>query len=79
MRRILIGFGLGVALLSGAVASADEIVIGASLPLSGQLASFGAFQRWGYEHAIAEANHAGGIAIGGKRLPVRLVVRDDRS
>jgi branched-chain amino acid transport system substrate-binding protein len=61
------------------VARADEIVIGASLPLSGALASFGAFQRWGYERAVAETNKAGGIAIGGKRQTIRLVVRDDKT
>ena len=29
-------------------AAADDIVIGASLPLSGPLAGFGSFQQWGY-------------------------------
>ena len=79
MRHILVGLVMSAALLTDAKASADEIVIGASLPLSGPLASFGAFQRWGYEHAVAEANRSGGIAVGGKRLQVRLVVRDDKT
>jgi len=79
MRRALVTIGLLVSLLLAAAGRAEEIVIGASLPLSGQLASFGAFQRWGYEHAVAEVNHAGGIAIGGKFLPVRLEIRDDKS
>jgi branched-chain amino acid transport system substrate-binding protein len=61
------------------LAAADELVIGASLPLSGALASFGAFQRWGYERAVAEANKAGGIVVGGSHATVRLVVRDDRT
>lgn len=30
--------------------AADDIVIGASLPLSGPLAGFGAYQKWGYEN-----------------------------
>jgi branched-chain amino acid transport system substrate-binding protein len=59
--------------------SRDEVVIGAALPLSGALASFGGFQKWGYEHAVAEANRAGGLLVGGKRMKVRLILRDDRS
>ena len=43
-------------------ARADEIVIGASLPLSGPLAGFGSFQQWGYKRAVDEVNKAGGIS-----------------
>ena len=57
----------------------DDIVIGASLPLSGPLAGFGSFQQWGYKRAVAEVNKAGGIAIDGKKMMVRLVIRDDRT
>lgn len=56
-----------------------EIVIGASLPLSGALASFGSFQQWGYEHAVAEVNAAGGLTIDGAKRKVKLVLRDDKS
>ena len=59
--------------------AADEIVIGASLPLSGPLAGFGVYQKWGYETAIKDLNKAGGITIDGKKLQVRLVVRDDKT
>lgn len=60
-------------------AAPSEIVIGASLPLSGALASFGSFQKWGYEHAVAEVNAAGGITIEGVKRKVKLVLRDDKS
>jgi branched-chain amino acid transport system substrate-binding protein len=70
--------GASLAILCGA-ANADEIVIGASLPLSGPLAGFGSFQQWGYKRAVDEVNKAGGIAIGGKKQPVRLVLRDDKT
>ena len=50
--------------------AADEIVIGASLPLSGPLAGFGNYQKWGYETAVNDVNKAGGISIGGKKMPV---------
>lgn len=70
-----------VALLLGNVAAfaADDIVIGASIPLSGPLAGFGSFQQWGYKRAIEEANKAGGIVVGGKKLNVRLILRDDKT
>ena len=60
-------------------AGGGDIVIGATLPLSGALQSFGSFQKWGYEHAVAEINAAGGIGIDGALRKVRLVIRDDRT
>ena len=59
--------------------AADEIVIGASIPLSGPLAGFGSFQKWGYNRAVDDVNKAGGVAIDGKKLKVRLVIRDDKT
>lgn len=74
----LAGAGMACATALAAQA-ADEIVIGASLPLSGPLAGFGSYQKWGYETAVADVNKAGGLAVGGKKLPVRLVIRDDKT
>jgi branched-chain amino acid transport system substrate-binding protein len=59
--------------------SGSEIVIGASIPLSGPLAGFGSFQRWGYQHAVDEVNRAGGLEVGGDRRKVRLVLLDDKT
>ena len=70
--------GVSIALGIGA-ASADEIVIGASLPLSGPLAGFGSFQQWGYKRAVDEVNKAGGISIGGAKQMVKLIIRDDKT
>ncbi|WP_322068696.1 amino acid ABC transporter substrate-binding protein [Paraburkholderia bannensis] len=58
---------------------ADEIAIGASLPLSGSLAGFGAYQKWGYETAVNDINKAGGIKIGNIQYKVKLVIRDDKT
>jgi branched-chain amino acid transport system substrate-binding protein len=58
---------------------ANEIVIGASIPLSGALSSFGGFQKWGYEHAVAEVNATGGITVDGTQRKIRLVLRDDKT
>jgi branched-chain amino acid transport system substrate-binding protein len=77
--RTALTVGFLLALFAARITLADEVVIGASLPLSGALASFGAFQRWGYERAVGEINKAGGIAAGGKHTQVRLVIRDDKT
>ena len=58
---------------------AGPIVIGASLPLSGPLAGFGSFQKWGYQHAVDEVNAAGGLAIGGTKRQVVLKLVDDKT
>jgi branched-chain amino acid transport system substrate-binding protein len=78
LKKCALAVGATLAILCGA-ANADEIVIGASLPLSGPLAGFGSFQQWGYKRAVDEVNKAGGIAIGGQKQLVRLVLRDDKT
>ena len=60
-------------------AAASEVVIGATIPLSGALAGFGSFQQWGYQHAVAEINAGGGLRIDGTLRKVRLIIRDDRT
>jgi branched-chain amino acid transport system substrate-binding protein len=76
--RIGIAATAFIAALS-APAFADEIVIGASLPLSGPLAGFGSFQQWGYKRAMDEVNKAGGINVDGKKQMVKLIIRDDKT
>jgi branched-chain amino acid transport system substrate-binding protein len=70
-----------LALCAATAASAEgrrtEIVIGASLPLTGAEAKAGARFRDGYELAFAEAMSRGGLMIGTQRLPVRLKIVDD--
>jgi len=71
-----------LALCAAAAAWADErqrteILIGASLPLTGAEAKAGARVRDGYELAFAEAMSNGGLMVGGHRLPVRLKIVDD--
>jgi branched-chain amino acid transport system substrate-binding protein len=59
--------------------SADEITIGASLPLTGPLAPFGPTIKMGYQKAIDEVNKAGGIKVDGGKQKVKLVVLDNKS
>jgi len=70
-----------LALCAATAASAEgrrtEIVIGASLPLTGGEAKAGARVRDGYELAFAEAMSKGGLMVGNQRMPVRLKIVDD--
>lgn len=78
LARHLAAAGFAATLAAQALA-ADEIVIGASLPLSGPLAGFGNYQKWGYETAVNDLNKAGGVKIDGKARQVKLVIRDDKT
>jgi branched-chain amino acid transport system substrate-binding protein len=75
LRAAVAGLFLGTAM----TAYADEIAVGASLPMSGLLAGFGGYLAWGYKHAVEEVNKAGGIDIDGKKVQVKLIIRDDKT
>jgi branched-chain amino acid transport system substrate-binding protein len=83
LKFLLIGAGALTAALSLGVSAVSqapkEVVIGASVPLSGPLATFGLYQKWGYETAIKDLNAKGGLKLGATRVPVRLVTYDDES
>ena len=57
----------------------NQLVIGATLPLTGAEARIGGSYKEGYELAFEEANTKGGLLIGGKRVPVVLRLLDDES
>lgn len=83
LKGLLTGLALSTALGLGGVATANagenEIVIGAPISLTGPLAGDGKEQKWAYEQAVADINAAGGLNVGGKKLPVKLIVADDES
>jgi branched-chain amino acid transport system substrate-binding protein len=54
-----------------------EILIGATLPLTGAEARIGGFFQEGYELAFEELAAQGGLEVGGKRRPVKLKLYDD--
>ncbi|MDP2852694.1 MAG: ABC transporter substrate-binding protein [Smithellaceae bacterium] len=60
-------------------ASADDILIGFSGPLSGPAAEYGQDCFFGIETAVNEINAAGGINIKGKKYKFKLEKLDDRS
>jgi branched-chain amino acid transport system substrate-binding protein len=59
--------------------SGAAVVIGATLSLTGSLSVLGVPIEAGYEQEIADVNSSGGIAIGGTREKLRLVVLDNDS
>jgi branched-chain amino acid transport system substrate-binding protein len=76
MRRFLALLLCGFALPAFA---ADAITIALTGPYSGGSAPMGVSARDGSKLAIAELNAAGGILVGGKKLKIEVVERDDEA
>jgi branched-chain amino acid transport system substrate-binding protein len=62
-----------------AVTAAQTVKVGAAVPLTGRYAAGGAQVRAGYEIAVEAVNRTGGVTIGGKKMPLELVLLDDES
>jgi branched-chain amino acid transport system substrate-binding protein len=62
-----------------AVALAQTIKVGAAVPLTGRYGAGGAQARAGYEIAVEDINRAGGVTVGGRKMPLELVLLDDES
>jgi branched-chain amino acid transport system substrate-binding protein len=81
MRRfapsLLVAYFLSIS--AQAAPAKKEIVVGASLPLSGGEARAGNLLREGYDLAFEQANRAGGLRVGARRFPVRLLLLDDQN
>ena len=78
--------GLAAAAVAGAFfvadrpsSAADEITIGAPLPLTGALSPEGEKLRMGYELWLEELEKRGGISVGGVKQKVKLVYSDYQS
>jgi branched-chain amino acid transport system substrate-binding protein len=63
----------------GSSGGGDTVTIGIDASMSGPLAGFGAYEKWAIEKAVAEANAAGGIDVGGTKMQVKTVLLDDKS
>jgi branched-chain amino acid transport system substrate-binding protein len=59
--------------------AADSIKLAITGPFSGGSAPMGASMRDGAKLAIGEINAAGGIAVGGKKLKIEIIERDDEA
>jgi len=58
---------------------AQAIKVGAVVPLTGRYGGGGAQVRAGYEIGVEHVNAAGGVTVGGKKMPLELVLLDDES
>ncbi len=56
-----------------------EVLVGASLPLTGKEARVGGFYRDGYETAVKQWNEKGGIDVGGQKKQIRLTLLDNQT
>ena len=80
-RFILLSSLLTVSILSviGQAAAQDTIRFGAPLPLTGPLAPEALKQKEGYDLWAETVNAAGGIDVGGNKMPVEVVYTDYQS
>jgi branched-chain amino acid transport system substrate-binding protein len=62
-----------------AAVAAQAIKVGTVVPLTGRYAAGGAQVRAGYEIAVEDVNRAGGVTVGGAKVPLELVILDDES
>ena len=81
MRRLILVALAVVLTLFGSNSRGDSqtIKIGAVVPLTGRYAALGSQVKTGYEIAVQHINAAGGVNVGGKKLPIELMMLDDES
>src|SRR4029450_9444455 len=70
---------LAVMLLGLPVRAQDEIRIGAVLPITGKESKIGGAYKQATELAVKEANDAGGVQVGAKKMKVNLALLCDTS
>jgi branched-chain amino acid transport system substrate-binding protein len=75
--RTLLALPFVLPATAGAAPARETISVAASLPLTGSEAKAGIRVREGYEYAFDQAARAGGLLIGGRRVPVTLHIEDD--
>ncbi|MDQ2869573.1 MAG: amino acid ABC transporter substrate-binding protein [Acidobacteriota bacterium] len=76
--RVLAAGALLAAAAPG-ISAQTEIKLGAVLPVTGKESKIGAAYKQATEYAVKEANDAGGLDVGGKKLKVSLSLLDDTS
>jgi branched-chain amino acid transport system substrate-binding protein len=60
-------------------AGPKEIVIGINAPMTGDIPKVGEGTKYAAEIAMTEVNDAGGLEVGGKKYPVRIIVEDNEA
>lgn len=77
--RLLLLLVLATLASGPSVTAAQSIKVGAVVPLTGRYGAGGAQVRAGYEIAVEHVNAAGGVSVGGQKLPLELTILDDES
>src|SRR5437588_9050813 len=77
--RVLAALVLTVLGLWPSVAAAQAVKIGAVVPVTGRYGAGGAQVRAGYDIAVEHINASGGVSMGGRKVPLELVLLDDES
>ncbi|HEV8458348.1 MAG TPA: amino acid ABC transporter substrate-binding protein [Methylomirabilota bacterium] len=77
--RILALLALAIVGAWPVAVSAQTIKVGAVVPITGRYGAGGAQVRAGYEIAVEQLNAAGGVTVGGKKMPLELMLLDDES
>src|SRR5262247_3431850 len=77
--RVFVALVIAVLGLWPSLAAAQAVKIGAVVPLTGRYGPGGAQVRAGYDIAVEQINAAGGVTIGGSKVPLELIVLDDES
>ncbi len=77
--RILALLALAIVGAWPVAVSAQTIKVGAVVPITGRYGAGGAQVRAGYEIAVEQLNAAGGVSVGGKKMPIEFVLLDDES
>ena len=76
-RGLMLSLLLGLAAAATPASAADcEVKLGVTGPMSGGAAQWGLAAKSGVELAVANANHDGGLEIGGQKCQVKLVSFD---
>lgn len=72
-------FSAAALLAAGPAAAADDIVLGASVQLTGPLANTGRYYKDAYEFAVEKINEAGGVKVGAEKRKLALKIYDNQS
>jgi len=70
---------VGLVLATGAALAADTVKVGVLYSITGKGSSVGKVQLDGVNLAVKQVNQAGGLKMGGKKVKVEAVTRDDET
>ncbi|MCB2185031.1 MAG: ABC transporter substrate-binding protein [Deltaproteobacteria bacterium] len=76
MKKILVAITAILALTVAAAWAAGPVKVGVVLPFSGPVGSDGARTFNGVELAVQEINAAGGVDVGGQKMPIEVIKED---